>query len=226
MEHPDRGSMSWLVEDKENRSKDEEGRPLSWLVDFPKQHYSCGEDEHTLREIICQLNTNVNPELFCEKSAIFRAASFNASKNISTSTTRNDSTQEEQRTHFPDVNTWLCRGSLNSWVTNQWEEEERLEKNREDLEEEENLEEIWEKSNQWEKEKLEKRREEMEEEEEDNLEKSKEELEAQGEHREQSERSVIKGQLVGRTKYNSISEVPDHMDLDLEVGGGRSVENR
>ena len=97
---------------------------------------------------------------------------------------------------------------------------------REDLVEEENLEEIWEKSNQWEeREKLEKGREELEEEE-DNLEKSKEELEEQEEHREQSERWVSKGQLVGRTKYNSISEVPDHMDLDLEVGGGRSVENR
>ena len=267
MEHPDRGSMSCLIEDKDNRVKDEEGRSLSWMVDFPKQHNGCGEDEPTLREIICQLNTDVNPELFCEKSDIFRAGTFHVSKNISSihwgqngyfeehqqsfaqlppekidfcKTTKNDSTQEEQIKHFPDVNTWLRRGAwmtFNSGVTNQWEEEEKLEemwekrnqleeqeKNREDLEEEEKLEDMWEKSNQWEeKGKLEKGREELEEEEE-KLEKSKEELEE--ENRERSEKSVSKGQLVGRTKYTSISEVPDHLDLDLEVGGGRSVENR
>ena len=272
IEHLDGGSRSWLFEDKDNRidklvegdegvpmpwlvkekdklAEGEEGEPLSWLVDYIKQqHYACiSEGEPTLKDIICQLATGVNPEFsrFCEKSEILSLQSFHVSKNFSPvhwrqngparlfeehqkscmnlplekqdiakqltdvnlcKTSRNYFTQEkqflEQRRHFPDVNRLLREGSwmtFNSGATNQWEEEEKLE-------------EIWEKSNEWE--------------EEEKLEKSRKEEEEFEENRERSDKSPTKGQLAGRIKYTSISEVPDHLDLEEDVGGGRFLENR
>ena len=222
------GPLSWLVKDKDmNKTIEyEEGEELSWLVDHFKHQYGCSEGKPTIMEIICQLTSEANPEL---------SRFFKASKNFSPvhwrqngpagvfeahqqsfvhllpekedlgkqlkemdfcDTSRNYFTQEKQflgqRRHFPDVNNVLRDGSwmtFNSGATNQWEEEEKLE-------------EMWEKS-----------REDLEREERE-------------ESRETSDKSPKKGQFAGRTKYTSISEVPDHLDLDLEVGNGRFLENR
>ena len=241
------GPLSRLVKDKDNRIEREEGGPLSSLVDYMRQQYGCSEGEPTLREIIFHLNTEVNPEFsrFCENGEIFSVQGFHVSRNFFPiywmqngpaglfgghqqslmnlplekqdsakqltevdfcKTTRNYLTREkrflEQRRHFPDVNRLVREGSwmtFNSGATNQWEEEEKLE-------------EMWEKSNQWE--------------EEEKLEKSQEELEVEDENRERPDKSPTKGQLAGRTKYTSISEVPDHLDLEEELGGGRFLENR
>ena len=192
----------------------EEEEEVGPLVDYMKlQHHG----KTNFRQIIGQLNDEVNPgpSRFCEKVEIFGLSFHDVSTNLTSpahwmKNGPKDIFQEypshdiqnhlkevefcekqEQRRHFPDVQEadtlFRAKGSwmtFNSGATNQWEEEEKLE-------------EMWEKS-----------REDFE------------------ENRERSENSPSKGQLAGRTKYTSISEVPDHLDLEEEHGSGKFLENR